>query len=321
MTLHAAVLTPRAPGAIAVIHLTGEPDPLRDTLADLTGRSTWSPMRMHWCPLADIDDGLVGFLRDDLAVLMPHGGLRVVQRLLAALQNTGVMIHGPRDMDIRARYPEARSEREAALLDVLAQARSPRAVDVLLDHLNRADEEHRTPTPDDIAWSARIRHLIMPPLVVVAGPPNVGKSTLSNALMGREQSIAYDEPGTTRDYTSGLLNIDGVVVRWLDTPGLRISLDDIESRAIDIARRIMLDADLLIAVADSANDWAALPRTPDLRIGLRGDLGGRDDADIVVSAQTGENMNDLVKRVRRLLVTDDDFDADHWLVLDVTQVG
>jgi tRNA U34 5-carboxymethylaminomethyl modifying GTPase MnmE/TrmE len=333
MTCTAFVMTPRphgtpgaTPGAIGVIHLTGAPDDVVTLLHTLTTRDDWPLHRARWAMLADLDDGLIARLRNDLAVIMPHGGIRVMQRLLEWLRAHGARIADPNHMPMRDRFPEAPNERAAELLDALARARSPRAVDVLLhqltlaDHADHADhaepdELPRAVTDDDRRWSARIRHLIDPPLVVVAGPANVGKSTLTNTLMGRTQSITFDQPGTTRDYTTGYLDLDGLVVHWLDTPGLRETSDAIEARAIELAQRIMLDADLLIALTDAAHDWPALPRPPDLRICARADLGRRDDADLTLSAHTGEGLRAFVSRIRTTLISDADLAAHHHLIL------
>ncbi len=119
---------------------------------------------------------------------------------------------------------------------------------------------------EDRARSRCLNRLIDPPLVVVVGAANVGKSTLSNALFGRSMSITADRPGTTRDYTSGRIELAGLVVDWHDTPGLRATDDPIERKAIDLARSLIEHADLLIALTDHEHEWPQLPRDPDLRV-------------------------------------------------------
>ncbi|NJL31882.1 MAG: GTP-binding protein [Phycisphaerales bacterium] len=57
--------------------------------------------------------------------------------------------------------------------------------------------------------------------VVVAGQPNVGKSTLMNKMLGRSASLVADLPGTTRDWVAGWVELEGVALHWMDTPGLR----------------------------------------------------------------------------------------------------
>jgi GTP1/Obg family GTP-binding protein len=119
-------------------------------------------------------------------------------------------------------YPEASDRFEALMLAALARAQSPLAIDLLLDQprrWRRIRRARRQLSEEDLARSTRLNRLIEPPVAVLAGQPNVGKSTLSNALLGRAMSIAYDMPGTTRDYTAGWIDLAGLVVSWHDTPG------------------------------------------------------------------------------------------------------
>src|SRR5204863_1903126 len=102
--------------------------------------------------------------------------------------------------------------------------------------------------------------------------PNVGKSTLSNALLGRSMSITLDMPGTTRDYIAGRIDLAGLVVNWHDTPGMHESRDPIERKAIALARKLLDRADLLISMADVQTGWADLPRQPDLQVMNKIDL-------------------------------------------------
>ncbi len=96
-------------------------------------------------------------------------------------------------------------------------------------------------------------HLAMPWRVVLAGPPNVGKSSLINALVGYRRSITVDMPGTTRDVLEAQTVIDGWPIRLSDTAGIR---DDaqcaIETAGIESARRELDDADLILWVEDAS---------------------------------------------------------------------
>lgn len=303
----AVVATAPAPGAIAVIELFGSVVPV---LADLAGSADrrgegWPVGRIRLTAFGDIDTGLAGRAAEDVALVMPHGGPRVVQRLVRRLEESGVLMDTPASMDPRRLYPEARDEPEALMLAALARAVSPLAVPLLLDQPSRwrAAEDFTT---DDEARSRRLDRLVDPPLVVLAGRPNCGKSTLSNALLGRAASIARDEPGTTRDYTAGLVDLGGLVVRWHDTPGLRPAREPAEREAIVLARRLMERADLIVALADAEHDWPELPRPADVRVASRADLQTRPGAEVAVSARTGAGMAELVAAVRDRLVPPDD---------------
>ncbi|UCD76673.1 MAG: 50S ribosome-binding GTPase [Phycisphaerales bacterium] len=295
--------TANHPGAIAILQLVGDTVPL---LAALTDIGDWPVGHPRLARFDDIDDGLVVRIADDIAQLMPHGGPRVLQRLIACLTDLGVRIEdgedGPSPLEV---YPEAQDEIEALALAAIARAQSPLAIDLLLDQPRRW-RSAPTLTEADEERSRRLNRLIDPPIVVLAGPANVGKSTLSNALLGRSMSIALDEPGTTRDYTAGRIELTGLVVDWHDTPGLRDTSDPIEARAVELARRLMDFADLLLAITDADHYWPDLPRCPDLKIGSKCDLAGRPDADINVSAVTGEGVASLVTAVRDRLVPPED---------------
>jgi tRNA modification GTPase len=295
-------VTANRPGAIAIIQLVGDVEPV---LSSLTGRDDWPTGAMRLVDLADVDRGLAGVIDEGVAQLMPHGGMRVMQKLIEALLESGCEPIYEADLDPMKLYPEAADPFEALMLQTLAGARSPLAIDLLLDQPKRW-RVHPNFTIDDRARSARLNRLIDPPSVVLAGPPNVGKSTLSNALLGRSMSIALDMPGTTRDYTTGRIELAGLVVNWHDTPGLRETSDPIESSAIDLAKRLMTEADLLIAMTDHEHDWPKLTREPDLRIANKWDLGIREDAQLSLSATSGIGMSDFVAMVRDALVSPED---------------
>jgi tRNA modification GTPase len=248
-----------------------------------------------------VDEGIVVRIAPDLAQVMPHGGLRVLQRLRNLLVDLGAAPVAVDDLPPLALYPDASDRFEALMLSALARAASPLAIDLLLDQPRRW-RAGATLDDADRARSRRLCRLLDPPMVVVAGAPNVGKSTLANALHGRSISIALDEAGTTRDYTVGRIDLGGLVVDWHDTPGLRRPDDAIEADAIDLAAHLLERADLLIALADAAHDWPELPRPPDLRVAARCDMAPRDDGDAQVSAITGTGLEDLVAMVRDRLV-------------------
>jgi small GTP-binding protein len=234
----------------------------------------------------------------------------VVQRLLARLRELGVAGSDGEDLALpsRALYPEAADDIEALTLLALSRATSPLAVDLLLDQPRRRRAFTEAVTASDQARSQRLNRLITPPLVALVGAPNVGKSTLTNALHGRAVSITADLAGTTRDYTAARIDLGGLVVDWHDTPGVRASDDAIEQRAIALARRLLHRADLIIAMRDPEHDWPALadlPRPADLLVMNKVDAarrGARPEGALLVSALRGEGLELLVATVRDRLV-------------------
>jgi tRNA modification GTPase len=164
-----------------------------------------------------------------------------------------------------------------------------------------------TKLADDLA-----RWLSVPPAerlrdgidVVIAGPPNSGKSTLLNALAAREAAIVSPIAGTTRDIIEVPLALDGIAFRFADTAGLRAQSDDaIEEIGIARARDRVTSADLLVWLGEpeAAPDHSGL-----ICVAAKLDLGPPNPAaDIALSAQTGEGVTALhrllVERARTLL--------------------
>jgi tRNA modification GTPase len=88
---------------------------------------------------------------------------------------------------------------------------------------------------------------------VIIGKPNVGKSSLLNALVRENRAIVTDIPGTTRDVIEEYINIKGVLVRILDTAGIRETMDLVERIGVEKSRELTKDADLILLLLDASN--------------------------------------------------------------------
>ena len=156
-------------------------------------------------------------------------------------------------------------------------------------------------------------------LVVLAGRVNVGKSSLMNALLGRERALVTAWAGTTRDFLEERMLLDGLPVRLVDTAGLRDSADEVERLGIAASRRCVEAADLILLVLDghegcTREDRALLEELPPDRVLLvwnKSDLARSDAASmpgaagrgpVCTSAKTGDGLDELAAEVRRHIV-------------------
>jgi tRNA modification GTPase len=136
--------------------------------------------------------------------------------------------------------------------------------------------------------------------VVVAGPPNSGKSSLINAIAGEDRAIVTDIPGTTRDHIEVPLSLGGVPIRLTDTAGLRDTNDQVEAIGVERAGQLVEAADVLIWLGDPG----AAPDHPRLiRVHAKADLPDRGAAPVgavPVSSTTGEGLAELLEQVKVL---------------------
>ena len=135
--------------------------------------------------------------------------------------------------------------------------------------------------------------------VAIVGRPNAGKSTLLNALAGREAAITSEVAGTTRDVIEVRMDLSGLAVTLLDTAGLRDTEDKVEAigiaRAVERAKR----ADLRVFLLDDGDIPLLEPMADDLIVQGKADLGG--SADLRVSGKTGEGIDALVAAITKRL--------------------
>jgi tRNA modification GTPase len=129
--------------------------------------------------------------------------------------------------------------------------------------------------------------------VVIAGPPNSGKSSLLNALVGYDRAIVTDIPGTTRDHVEVPIALAGVPIRLTDTAGLRESGELVEQIGVERARRLAELSEILVWLGDPED---APQHEKVIRVHSRSDLPGRDRApqgSIPASSVTGSGLSEL----------------------------
>jgi len=194
-----------------------------------------------------------------------HGGRAAIERIINDLRESGVIQIDTDDwprvdnllvaeaQQVLAKCLTARTAAVAidqvrgAMKDwVVAQInllRPPRATEPV-ESLDRLRQEAR----EILTYAILGTRLALPFRVVLLGPPNVGKSSLVNAIVGYDRSITHDQPGTTRDVLHADTVVDGLPIRLSDTAGIRENAQSIEREGIARARNEAVRADLVVQV-------------------------------------------------------------------------
>ncbi|WP_431297781.1 tRNA uridine-5-carboxymethylaminomethyl(34) synthesis GTPase MnmE [Tabrizicola sp. BL-A-41-H6] len=150
-----------------------------------------------------------------------------------------------------------------------------------------------------VAASERIRDGFE---VAIVGAPNAGKSTLLNKLAQREAAITSEIAGTTRDVIEVRMEIAGLPVTLLDTAGLRDTDDPLERAGIDRAITRAEAADLRVfLVGESGETLSLKPRTEDLLVWGKADMGPERSGQLAVSGITGAGLAELVRAIGDIL--------------------
>jgi tRNA modification GTPase len=157
-----------------------------------------------------------------------------------------------------------------------------------------------------VSQSRQFEKLTHEPSIVLAGRPNAGKSTLTNALAGKSRSIVSPQPGTTRDALSVEITLPHGIARLIDVAGIESSAQtsapspqrEIDRQMRDLAQRTIEQTDILLLVRDAFDSRSeiSLSRPPDLRVFTKIDLfhpSALPEKSVAVSAKTGENMESL----------------------------
>ncbi len=148
-------------------------------------------------------------------------------------------------------------------------------------------------------------------LVVIAGPPNAGKSSLFNALLGQSRAIVTPIPGTTRDAIEAMLDRTPLPLRLVDTAGLRETDDAVERLGIEVSGRYLAQAQVVLACGVLASEVrhtthvvSQYTDAPVIAVRTKGDVQGAvdeslPDQTVVVSAERGEGLDALLDAIDR----------------------
>lgn len=252
-----------------------------------------------------LDDALLARFDDASLLIMPHGGIGITRAISHALTELGIPLSAHDDPMVL--YPEAEDIHEARMLAALSISPSPMAIDLLLDQPRRWRD---TPDADPVADASVLNRLLVPPVVVAVGRANIGKSSLVNALAGTSVAMISDIAGTTRDHIGVMLDLGGLAVRWIDTPGIDEQV--VVGDELALVEPVIRAADLVVhAIGHSDAEGVLDPRlanlispsTPILRLGVRSDLGQPlVETDLCCSAKTGDGIESLTTAINHRLI-------------------
>ena len=244
-------------------------------------------------------DEIVLAAKDDGVELHCHGGVEVVRMIQELFVERGAVI-----------VPWQQFFTDSAhLLDLLAHAPTARTAGILLDQVNGAWSDAARHDVERLVHLISLgQHLVEPWKIVIAGAPNVGKSSLMNALAGFTRSVVTPTPGTTRDVVTVRLAIDGWPIELTDTAGIRPTTSDLERQGIERAHDALAAADLRLWLLDGA----AEPVFPANSAGWQFVINKIDrpaawdwqryPAALRISAQTQAGLRELCEVISRSLV-------------------
>jgi tRNA modification GTPase len=348
----AAVATPAGRGGIGIVRVSGSAVP---AIAMAVLGALPEPRRATHCDFLDargarLDEGLALYFQaphsytgEPVLELQGHGGVVVMQEVLAAVLDAGARLAEPGEFTRRAflngKLDLAQAEAVADLIDAASREAARSALRSLagefsaairalveqltelralteamldfpeeqVDSLHRRDAGERLArlraSLEDVLAKSRQGSLLRAGIhVVLAGRPNVGKSSLLNRLAGEERAIVTALPGTTRDALREAIHIEGVPIVVVDTAGLRESRDEVERLGMARTRAELAQADVVLVVVDAGRPEAPEDPLPEgvaritvvNKVDLVAGLAAGRDGDVVrVSAKTGAGLDAL----------------------------
>jgi tRNA modification GTPase len=247
-----------------------------------------------------------------------HGGEAAVTRIMAEF-GSGTSSAAVPESSLERLLLQTRTTKTARLVlahsagllrNTLVAAAEARTIEIFRQQLN-----------DLLRWEWIVDHFVESWRVVIAGPPNTGKSSLLNAIAGYQRSIVFDQAGTTRDAVRTELVLNGWPFCFVDTAGIRQESDDpIEVQGIAHARNLLETADLVLLAVDNTVGWtndhdgilAGIPdQTPrgvvccKADLDRAGELSSVNASVLTTSAEQGDGIRELTDWITAQLIPEE----------------
>lgn len=324
----ASLQTPPGRGGIAVIALAGPSAEaiLGEVFRPWPSHAGARDGRLQLGYLIDggrrIDEAVI-FRRDGSVEINIHGGPQVARAAMAALKRRGArLVPAPQAAPETFAVAHPRWNNPAVgaeMLDALPLARSALVAAAITQQWSggisrlacsigerlagrpAADAEtDRDSCLTAAAALGAMDRLLHPAEVVLAGPPNAGKSTLANALTARQVSIVHRRAGTTRDWVREQAMLDGVPIWLTDTAGLWSAADALDAEAVRRAHARASEADVVVLLAAETPPelpaWWRAQRV--IRVASKCDIcPAAAGADVEISARTGRGLDELARAI------------------------
>ncbi|MCS6864541.1 MAG: GTPase [Gemmataceae bacterium] len=318
-------LTPPGRGAIAVVEVRGSG---AWEVARQGFRPRGQPLpdqpELHrfWLGTFAGDEVILAVTASQRLEIHCHGGRRVVQRVIDQILNTcpHVVIESLQDNPDDGLYPllHAPTLRTASILLDQWQGALAEELQRIQDAVDTTPHKAASALARLAEFGERVgKHLVEPWQVVIAGPPNAGKSSLVNALVGYQRSVVSAVPGTTRDPVSVCTAFEGWPVELFDTAGLR-DASGLEAEGIALARRRLQQADAIVWVTDATSPETVVPDPETVAVvplpasawiwvrnkvdRLPASQRHEPTTAIALSAKTGEHLGQLISAIVTRLV-------------------
>jgi len=325
----AALMTAKSVAAISSIQLIGESsaDVLKKIFRPLGKSVEFNKGNILHGHIFDgstqIDEVIIGCEGKDCFSINCHGNPLIVESILELLKKQGVRITEPGEvlaLSGREKYGDNTIAIEAGI--AITQAATLEGAKIIqkqakmgllqtaewwLKNLNVLELDDIKTSAERILNDGNIAKLfIKGAKIVIAGPPNSGKSTLFNYLCGKEKAIVTDIAGTTRDWLAAKVRLKKIEVEFFDTAGLDETLSGknvIDTESQKQAAELIKTADLVLVILDITKQTKfSLPTEKAITVYNKRDLANNLLADgLKISAKTGSGIKELIEEIEQTL--------------------